>query len=185
VTARLAGSSLSVDSPGTTHLLAALVLLSRLGDVISTRLVTPRLALEANALARRLGWPFAWLTLLVAFVPYVHLGFGVAFLAASLLVTASNLSRVWVARALGESEYMEVVRRAARASRRSLALTCAWAAAAAILLLACVLTWLGGTNTWSAWVAFGIAGYGLAVGIHSTSFILRVHREAAAERAVV
>jgi len=31
-----------VDGHAFTHLLAALVLLSRLGDVISTRLVTPR-----------------------------------------------------------------------------------------------------------------------------------------------
>ena len=42
-----------MDAHASTHLLAAPVLLSRLADVLSTRLATPGLALEANALARR------------------------------------------------------------------------------------------------------------------------------------
>jgi hypothetical protein len=42
-----------------THITAVLVLLSRLGDIVSTRLVTPTLQLEANSIARHLGWRYA------------------------------------------------------------------------------------------------------------------------------
>jgi hypothetical protein len=103
---------------GFTHLLAALVLLSRLGDIVSTRLVTPKLRLEANPIARRLGWPFAFATLLVAAMPYFDARIGVAVLAASLLVSASNFYRGWFIRAIGEEEFEQLVLRAAHDAPR-------------------------------------------------------------------
>jgi hypothetical protein len=48
-----------------THTIAFLLLLARLGDIGSTYLATPNLKLEANVLARRFKWPFAWLTVLL------------------------------------------------------------------------------------------------------------------------
>jgi hypothetical protein len=41
------------------HILARLVFLSRVGDIGSTWLVTPKLLLEANPFVRRLGYRFA------------------------------------------------------------------------------------------------------------------------------
>ncbi|MBI2300860.1 MAG: hypothetical protein HYU66_18275, partial [Armatimonadetes bacterium] len=41
------------------HIIAGLAVCSRIADVWTTYLVTPTLKLEANALARRLGWWFA------------------------------------------------------------------------------------------------------------------------------
>ena len=93
-----------VRADGFTHLLAFLVLLSRIGDVVSTRLVTPTLRLEANPIVRRLGWRFAATTLVIAVVPYFLLPLGVVVLTTSLLVAGSNLSRGWLVHALGEAE---------------------------------------------------------------------------------
>jgi hypothetical protein len=162
------------------HLLAALVLLARLGDVVSTRLASPRLALEANGLVRRLGWPFAWLTLLLALAPYAHAGFGVVVLTASLLVTAGNLSRGWAARTLGEAETMEFILRAARRGRRGAALAFTWAAAGALLLLGWLLMGLSGPAEWGYWFGLGIVAYALAIALHGTSFIVRIFRQAGA-----
>jgi hypothetical protein len=162
------------------HALAALVLLSRLGDVVSTRLATPRLALEANAVVRRLGWPFAWLTLLLALTPYLHAGFGVVVLTASLLVTAGNLSRGWAARTLGEAETMEFMLRAARRGRRAAALAFTWAASAVLALLGSLLMDLSGPEAWGYWFGFGIVVYALAIALHGTSFIVRIFRQAGA-----
>ena len=50
---------LLTDERGFPHFLAALVLLSRIGDVLSTYLVSPTLLLESNAFVRRWGWPLA------------------------------------------------------------------------------------------------------------------------------
>jgi hypothetical protein len=51
------------------HVIAFLLLLARIGDVGSTYLISPTLKLEANPIIRRLRWPFAGITILVAAIP--------------------------------------------------------------------------------------------------------------------
>jgi len=72
------------------HLLCALILLSRLGDIGSTYLVTPKLRLEANPIVRKLGWWFAVATLLLCLVPYYWTPAGIIILIPSLMVSAAN-----------------------------------------------------------------------------------------------
>src|SRR5208337_445540 len=95
------------------HLLCALILVSRLGDIGSTYLITPKLKLEANLVAGKLGWWFAAATLLVCLVPYYSAPLGVVVLVPSLLVSASNTSKIWFVRAYGESEYHDLLCRLA------------------------------------------------------------------------
>ncbi len=84
-----------------TVVLAALILVSRLGDILSTYLVTPSLKLEANLLLRKLGWRFAVATTLIALVPFYNTALGVMVLVPSLLVSASNLQKVWAGESHG------------------------------------------------------------------------------------
>ena len=87
------------------HYLAVTLFVARLADVVSTRIATPRLQLEANPIVRLLGWRFAWATTLVCFVAYVPdygTTLAVPLIVISFLVAASNLSRGWALRALGE-----------------------------------------------------------------------------------
>ncbi|HYE74981.1 MAG TPA: hypothetical protein VEF04_16690, partial [Blastocatellia bacterium] len=95
------------------HCLFVLLLISRLGDIISTYLATPTLKLEANPLARRLRWPFAVCTVLVSFIAYFNTFIAVVMLVPFLFVSASNLSRVWLIRALGEDAYLDLLLTAA------------------------------------------------------------------------
>src|SRR5262245_34272963 len=90
------------------HVLAALILLSRAGDVVITLLVSPTLQLESNPLARRFFRVVAVLSFAFCLVPYYSTALAVMVLVPSLLVSASNLGRGWVARALGEGEWMAV-----------------------------------------------------------------------------
>src|SRR5215831_21256130 len=85
--------------PALPHLLALVILFGRLGDVGSTLFVTPTLLLEANAIVRRFKWLPIMLGFALCFVPYLDVRLGVMVAVPSLLVTASNLSRGWVARA--------------------------------------------------------------------------------------
>lgn len=82
------------------HTLCILILIGRLGDIISTRLVTPKLELEANPIVRKLGWPFAFATVLICLIPYWSTAAGVVVLIPSLFVSATNTSKIWFARAL-------------------------------------------------------------------------------------
>jgi hypothetical protein len=166
------------DIDASTHLLAALVLVSRLGDIVSTRLITPRLRLEANPVVRRLGWPFATATLLVALVPYVDMVAGVVVLVPSLLVAASNLSRGWLVRALGEAEFEELLLRAARRGRRGEAVAFMAAGGAFIVLAGLALMWMAGQQSWGYWFGFGIIVYGAVIVVHGSLFVLRLFRRA-------
>jgi hypothetical protein len=91
------------------HFMFVMLLISRLGDVVSTLLATPRLKLEANVIARKLGKPFVFLTLLIAFIAYYDVALAVAVLIPSLLVSSGNLGKVWVMRKLGEDGYQALL----------------------------------------------------------------------------
>ncbi len=163
------------------HFLAFLVLVSRVGDVLSTYLLSPTLLLEMNVIARRGGWTVGVLSLLLCLVPYYSTALAVAVLTTSFLVTGSNFSRCWVARALGEAEYRAVFERAARRARRSSALVFVLASAACPLFVGMLLMWFsGGETEWGYWFGVGIAVYGLALALHGSNFVLRLFREVSA-----
>jgi len=89
-------------------LLVGLVLGARACDLLSTWLATPNLALEANPLARRLGWKAGilvnfLLAPLVACWPLL----AISLITTSLLVAARNSQNVWLMRLLGESGYRQ------------------------------------------------------------------------------
>lgn len=178
-------TNILADADAFTHLLAVLLLFSRVGDVVSTRLATPTLRLEANPIVRRLGWRFAVVTLLAALLPYYSASMAVALLAASLLVTASNLSRGWLARLLGEAEYEELLLRVARRGRLRVVLGFVLGAAAHFTLAGLVLMWLSGlARTWSYWFGFGIVVYGLVFAVYGCLFMMRLFRRGAVPPAV-
>ncbi len=163
------------------HVLAILILIGRLGDVGSTLFVTPTLRLEANPIVRRFKWPAIVLGFLLCATPYLSQPAAVAVAVPSLLVTASNLSRSWMARALGEAEMEAIVMRAAQKGSRRIALAMLWLAGVFLLAAAALLVVISGLDSWGFWFALGLAIYGTALPLHGSLYILRVfHRAAAA-----
>jgi hypothetical protein len=124
------------------HVLCVLILISRLGDIISTRLVTPELKLEANPIVKKLGWSFAYLTVLVCLVPYWNTACGIIVLVPSLLVSATNTSKIWFARAYGEKESAALVLEVARKSKLSHAVATTIISASFVAILGLILLFL-------------------------------------------
>jgi hypothetical protein len=91
------------------HVLFVLLLLSRVGDVLSTYLATPRLRLEANPIVRRLRWPYAISSLFVSFIAYADTTVAVMLLVPCLLICASNFGKVWLLRTIGEDAYLAML----------------------------------------------------------------------------
>lgn len=160
------------------HILFALLLFARLGDIGTTYLVTPNLKLEANVLARKLRWPFAWATLLVAFLAYYSPQLAVVGIVVSLLVSASNATKILAARIMGEEEYYRFMINIFLKSSPASALLF-------MLLPAFFYTVLGFTfllfyhnpaYDWGFYFAFGILTYAFAITFHSTIFYLRLRR---------
>lgn len=84
----------------------SLVLFARGMDFLSTWIATPNLVLEANPLARRLGWRWALpinfiLCLLFALWPLA----AIIIATTSVLVAARNFQVAWLMRTAGEEPY--------------------------------------------------------------------------------
>ena len=158
------------------HGLALLIFIGRAGDVLSTLFITPTLLLEANPIVRRYKWPTIVLGFALCGVPYFDIPLAVMVAVASLLVTASNLSRAWMARTLGEAEMASLlVSTAARSSLR-MALSTVWGSAAFFILAAGLLIWLSPGDDIAFYFGMGMALYGVVFAIHSSMFFVRVFR---------
>lgn len=159
------------------HALAILIFVARLGDIGSTYLATPRLVLEANPIVRRLGWPFALLTVVLAFVPYYNLAAGVIVLVPSLLVASRNFGSIWMMRALGEQRMLALQIEAARRRSFREAFLCCLAEAAFLTLAAAVLMVLsGGPRRWAFLFGLGVLAYAIAILVHRTAYLRRIFR---------
>jgi hypothetical protein len=161
-----------------------LIFIGRAGDVLSTLFITPSMVLEANPLARRFKWPTMILGFALCALPYFDIQLAIMAAVLSFLVTASNLSKGWMARALGDKEMERVVLRAASVGSLPVTLAMCWTAGVFIVLTAVLLVWLSdGDNERVSAFAIGLGLYGLALAIHGTFFFVRVFRRARLERA--
>ena len=115
----------------------------------------------------------------MCFVPYLDVRFGVMVAVPSLLVTASNLTRGWAARALGETEVKAFMLRAA--SRGSLGVRLGMLSIATLFFssAALLLFYLSnGEDTLEYSFGIGMLIYALAVGFQGSVFVTRLFREA-------
>ncbi len=97
----------------------ALLVFARGMDFLSTWFATPNLALEANPLAKRLGWKWGILFNLLLCFAVAHWPLpGLMVVTTSLLVAARNFKSAWLMRALGETGYAMLIGDAMRHSSR-------------------------------------------------------------------
>jgi len=161
------------------HVLCFLILVSRLGDIISTYLVTPTLKLEANPIVRKLGWRFTFLTVLICLIPYYHTGLAVMVLVPSLLVTSGNISKYWAVKTVGEEEFSRGLLILASKSRLSRALFSVLASAFFVILTGLVLLFLcPDSRNWGYWFANGIILYGFIAALYGSLSYYRLFKHA-------
>ena len=161
------------------HILCFLILIARLGDIISTYLITPTLKLEANPIVKKLGWRFAILTVLICLLPYYHTGLAVMALVPSLLVSASNTAKIWVIRAMGEDEFSELFLRIVAKSSLSKALLCVFMSSFFVALAGFILLALCyGQENWGHWFAIGIILYAFVIAIYGSLYYCKLFKKA-------
>jgi hypothetical protein len=159
------------------HFLFVAVLFSRLGDIGTTWLASPKLKLEANPVARKLGWRYAWLTLLLSFVAYYSTAVAVVILTTSLLVTASNASKIWLARTLGEEEIDSLSRKAMAKSGLRSAIFFNLLPAIFYTLLGGMITLFYPNGQWGFYIALGFFTYAFAIATFYPIRYLRLYKE--------
>lgn len=157
--------------------LLALVLLGRLADLGSTWLATPNLALEANPVARRLGWRGgillnALLAPVFACWPLVAISLSTT----SLLVAARNLQHAWLMRSLGEFGYRSwFVQRVSECPRR-LVFGCHLGEALLTGLVGLGLLWGARWQLIPFGIGLGMVAYAVAVAVFTLTSLWRVRR---------
>jgi hypothetical protein len=167
------------------HVLCALLLIARVGDIGTTYLVTPNLELEANPLVRKLGWPFALVTLGACFLPYVSMEAAVTALITFLFVSASNAGKIWMVRTIGEKAYAALLIDVARRSKLSHALAGVAACAFFIALAGgtILLFYPSPADDWGFWLGSGVLLYAAAIWFYGSLAMMRLFRRAALQAA--
>jgi hypothetical protein len=157
--------------------LLCLLLAARGMDLLSTRMATPHLMLEANPVARKLGWkwgvPFnVLMCLLFAAWPLP----AVIIATTSFLVAARNFQGVWLMRTLGEEEYRHWMASRVLETPPVLYVGCLLAQVALVGLVGGAVVFFSGDS----WVCFGlgvgIVAYALAVLLFTLISVWRLRR---------
>lgn len=158
------------------HFLFAVLLISRIGDILTTYIASPNLKLEGNPLISKLRWPFALATVLVALIAYVDIGLAVMASVLFLLVAASNASKMWMLRVLGEDEYMKLHYSLVQRSSLVFTLACIWAPSFFLFIVGAVI--YAFTERMGHNAAEGFFLYAFAMGVVGTIYELRNRRKA-------
>jgi len=155
-----------------------LLMLSRGLDFLSTWVATPRLVLEANPLARRLGWRGGLAVNILFCLAIAGWGLPSIIVATtSILVAARNLQSAWLMRTLGEESYRRWIREQLSLANPLLYWSC---------LLGQSLLWAGlgiglvvfsSLNPVPLAVGMGMIAYALAVLFYTALSVRKIRRD--------
>ena len=142
-----------------------LLLFARATDILSTRIATPNLLLEANPIARKLRWRWG---IIVNFFLCVGFAFwpltAVIISTTSVLVAARNFQLAWLMRIMGEANYRAWFSERLEETPPSLFLFCLFAQTVLTGLVGGALLLFSRPEQWIAvGIGTGILGYALAV----------------------
>lgn len=148
---------------------------ARAMDFLSTWVATPNLKLEANPIARKMGWKVGIvvnvaLCFLFAFWPLPT----VVITTTSLLVAARNFQSAWLMRTMGEMSYRLWMTERLHEARRRLFLGCVLAQAGLYVLVGAGLMYFSGWLLVPFGVGMGMITYAFAVGIYTSLSVWRL-----------
>lgn len=158
-------------------LLAGILVFARGMDFLSTWIATPNLVLEANPLARKLGWRGG-----LALNAVLCAGFALWPLPAivvattSVLVAARNFQSAWLMRSLGEESYRSWMADHVRNASLSLYLFCLLTQTLLLAGVGAVLMVFSELNLVPLAVGMGIVAYAIAVTFYTLLSVWRIRR---------
>ena len=156
----------------------ALLLAGRGADFFSTWLATPHLVLEANPIAKKLGWRWGSLVNLALCVAFAQWPLPAIIIATtSALVASRNLQNAWLMRTMGEENYRQWMSvRVAETSRR-LFLLCLFGQVTLTGAVGGALVWFAGGDIGVTGIGMGIVAYAAAVLVYTLISVWRRRRD--------
>ena len=159
------------------HFLFIMLLISRIGDVVSTYLATPNLVLETNPIIRKFRWPYAILTIFICSIPYYDTGVALIVLTPSLLVCSSNFGRLWSITTMGEKGYKNFSLAMRRRGNYSSACYCMGMSGFFLYLLGLLLILVSPKDSWPLYIGFGIQVYSWVILLYEFIFNRQLFKE--------
>jgi hypothetical protein len=157
--------------------LLGLLVGTRGADFLSTWVATPRLVLEGNPLARKLGWK--WGTLINLAVCLVFAAWPLSALViatTSALVAARNFQAAWLMRTLGEEQYREWYVQRLRETPLPLYLFCLLSQTLLVAAIGAALMLFSGGHLPTFPIGLGIVAYAIAVVFYTSLALWRIRR---------
>jgi hypothetical protein len=155
----------------------AILLFARGTDFLSTWVATPNLVLEANPVAKKLGWKWG--------IP-LNAGFCVALAiwplpaivvaTTSVLVAARNFQGAWLMRAFGEESYRLWHRARIQETGFSLYVACLFGQTVLTAAVGGALVWFSLEHLIAAAIGWGILAYSAAVIFYTLLSLWRLRR---------
>ena len=159
--------------------LLGLLLSMRGADFLSTWVATPRLVLEGNPLAKRLGWKWGTLVNLAVCVIFAAWPLSALVIATtSALVASRNFQVAWLMRTLGEEQYREWYIQRLRETPLPLYLFCLLGQTLLVAAVgAALMLFYDGQGQWVPFaVGLGIVAYAIAVVFYTSLVLWRIRR---------
>jgi hypothetical protein len=157
----------------------ALLLFSRAADFLSTWVATPTLLLEANPIAKRLGWRWGipLNVLLCAVFAMLPLP-AVIISTTSVLVAARNFQSAWIMRSIGEGAYRLWINDRLGDTPLSLFFFCLFAQGLLVAGVGGVLVGFSGFTLVPLGIGLGLVAYAVAVVLYTSISVWRNRRPA-------
>jgi len=145
-----------------------LLLAARGMDFLSTWIATPNLVLEANPIARKLGWkPGALINIALCAVFALWPLPAIVIATTSILVAARNFQSAWLMRAMGEEDYRSFMAGQMLRTPFSLYLACLLLQTILYLAVGLALVFFGEDRLVPFAIGMGMAAYAIAVAFYS------------------
>jgi hypothetical protein len=158
-------------------ILLGLLFFSRGMDILSTRVATPNLILEANPIVRFLGWRWSIvLNLGLCAGLAISILSSVIICTLSLLVAARNFQSAWLMRALGEEFYRSWHAARLRESNFATFVYCLLAQTALTAIVGGAVIYYSPTNPVPFAIGVGIVIYAVAVAFFTLLSVWRIRR---------
>jgi len=150
-------------------------------DLLSTWLATPNLRLEANPLARKLGWRWGVPVNVILCACFAAWPLPAVIISTtSLLVASRNFQSVWLMRTMGEDAYRHWMVQRMNDTRLGLYLGCLFAQVALFAVVGLALILFCGEPIGRNWIPYGIGvgvvAYALAVLVFTLISMWRLRR---------
>jgi len=166
-------------------LLLFLMLFARGMDFLSTWVATPNLVLEANPLARKLGWTWGLVVNLVLCTLFAFWPLPAIIIATtSVLVAARNFQLAWLMRSHGEENYRDWFVQRLEETPPGLFLFCLLAQTGLMAAVGGVLIYATrATREWlvPVGIGLGLVAYAVAVTVFTLIAVWRNRRSARAQ----